>query len=224
MAIPDWPEQDRPREKLCAQGAHTLSDTELLAIFLRTGCAGMSAVDLARNLIATFGGLRQLLEASQAQFCQGRGLGTAKYAQLQAVLEIARRHLAQNLTESQAFPNSSSVKDFLRAKLRHLDHEVFAALFLNSQHQLISYTPLFTGTLDAAAIYPREVVKEALRQNAAALILAHNHPSGHVLPSKSDKAITKTLVKSLQLIDTPVLDHIIVGEEDCYSFAEYGLI
>lgn len=224
MAIPDWPAHDRPREKLCAQGAHNLSDTELLAIFLRTGCTGLSAVDLARNLINQFGNLRGLLEASQEEFCQQHGLGAAKYAQLQAVLEMARRHLAQDLSQSQVFPSSRSVKNFLRSKLRHLNHEVFAALFLDTQHHLISYTPLFKGTINAATVYPREVLKETLRQNATAVILVHNHPSGRAEPSDSDLSITRTLVQSLNLIDIHVLDHIIVGEGECYSFAEHGLI
>ncbi|MFL0801070.1 MAG: DNA repair protein RadC [Agarilytica sp.] len=224
MAITDWPTQDRPREKLCTQGAHVLSDTELLAIFLRTGCAGKSAVDLARELILTFGSLRGLLEASEAQFCEGRGLGTAKYAQLQAVLEMAKRHLAENLHANDALTSSRAVKAYVKAKMRHLTYEAFAVLFLDSQHQLITYDELFRGTIDAAAVYPREVVVQALHHNASAVIFAHNHPSGHPEPSASDIELTNTLKSSLNLIDIRALDHLIAGEGEVYSFAENGKI
>ncbi len=224
MAITDWPTQDRPREKLCAQGAHTLTDTELLAIFLRTGCAGKSAVDLARELICTFGSLRGLLEASKEQFCQGHGLGTAKYAQLQAVLEMAKRHLAEDLKTNETLNSSRTVKAYVKAKMRHLSYETFAALFLDNQHQLIAYDELFKGTIDTATVYPREVVVQALHQNAAAVIFAHNHPSGHSEPSASDLELTQTLKKSLDLVDIRTLDHLIVGEGEVYSFAENGKI
>lgn len=222
MAISDWPEKDRPREKLCSQGAHTLSDTELLAIFLRTGCVGKSAVDLARELILTFGNLRGLLEASCEQFCQGLGLGPAKYAQLQAVLEMAKRHLAEHLVEDASLDSSHHVKKFLSAKLRHQRREIFAALFLDSHHRLIAYEELFQGTLNTATVYPREVLVYALKHNAASVIFAHNHPSGLAEPSADDIALTKTLKQCLTLIDIKTIDHIIVGEGRTYSFAEHG--
>ncbi|MFL0803467.1 MAG: DNA repair protein RadC [Agarilytica sp.] len=224
MAITDWPTQDRPREKLCNQGAHTLTDTELLAIFLRTGCAGKSAVDLARELILTFGNLRGLLEASKEQFCQGYGLGSAKYAQLQAVLEMAKRHLAEDLRENDTLNSSHAVKTYVKARMRHLPHETFAVLFLDSQHQLITYDELFNGTIDAATVYPREVAVQALHHNAAAVIFAHNHPSGNSQPSTQDVELTQTLKESLDLLDIRTLDHLIVGEGEVYSFAEHGKI
>ncbi len=224
MAICDWPADDRPREKLLTKGASSLSDAELLAIFLRTGCAGKSAVDLARDLLKEFGGLRALMDAKYDKFCRAKGLGTAKYSQLQAVLEMARRHLAENITLNTALDSSARVKQYLMSKLRHRRREVFAALFLNAQHHLIAYEELFIGTLDCAAVYPREVAVHALNHNAASVIFAHNHPSGHAEPSKSDQEITKVLVSSLSLLDIRTLDHLIVGEGRVYSFAEHGMI
>ncbi len=222
MSIKDWPQDERPREKLLAQGPQALSDAELLAIFLRTGCAGLSAVDLARQLLSTFGGLRPLLEASASSFCQGQGLGLAKFTQLQAVLEMSRRHLAAELKRGSVMQSPDNVRAFLTAQLRHLNHEVFAVLFLNSQHQLIAYEQLFTGTIDGAAVYPRELVKRVLHHNASAVILAHNHPSGHTQASAADRAITQKLQAALALLDVPVLDHLIVGEGASLSFAEQG--
>ncbi|WP_096086750.1 RadC family protein [Agaribacterium haliotis] len=224
MAIIDWPASERPREKLLQQGPASLSDAELLAIFLRTGCAGMSAVDLARSLLKRFGSLRALLESSVAEFCEARGLGEAKYSQLQAVLEMSRRHLAQSLSRDCSLNSSQAVKDFLTARLRHRNAEVFTVLFLDSQHRLIACEELFQGTIDGASVYPREVVKAALKHNSAAVILAHNHPSGIAEPSTSDQHITERLVQALALVDIRTLDHIIVGEAQCLSFAERGLI
>ena len=224
MTIKDWPEGERPREKLLTQGASSLSDGELLAIFLRTGVSGKSAVDLARQLITEFGGLRFILQASEDQFCSHLGLGPAKYAQLQAVLEMSQRHLKQSLQKEQAFTNPSDVKDYLTTRLRHLPHEVFCCLFLDSQHRLIEFKELFQGTIDGASVYPREVVKESLSCNAAAVIFAHNHPSGVSEPSNSDERITHKLMKALQLVDVRVLDHFIVGEGDVVSMAERGLM
>ncbi|MFT5083497.1 MAG: DNA repair protein RadC [Lentisphaeria bacterium] len=224
MAITDWPLNERPREKLLTLGPTMLTDAELLAIFLRTGCAGKSAVDLARELICTFGSLRALLGASREDFCLGLGLGQAKYAQLQAVLEMSRRHLAEQLQQGILLDSSRTVKNFLTAHLRHKRAEVFAALFLDSQHRLIAFEELFHGTLDAAAVYPREVIKSAISHNAAAVIFAHNHPSGVNEPSLADRAITQTLIKALDLIDIRTLDHLIVGEGDVFSFAENNLI
>jgi DNA repair protein RadC len=222
MAITDWPTAERPREKLLIQGANTLSDAELLAIFLRTGCAGKSAVDLARELLTQFGGLRPILEADQSTFCQGKGLGNASYAQLQAVLEMAKRHLAERLMKEDVFTNPAHVKRFLSIQLRHLQQEVFAVLFLDSQHQLIRYKEVFFGTVNAASVYPREIVKLALSYNACAVIFAHNHPSGIAEPSQADRHITHELKNALGLMDIKVLDHLIVGEGDIRSFAENG--
>lgn len=222
MAICDWPADDRPREKLLSKGASSLSDAELLAIFLRTGCAGKSAVDLARDLLHTFGNLRALMEAELGQFCQAKGLGQAKYSQLQAVLEMARRHLAEEISVSSSLNSSQQVKQFLISKLRHRRSEVFAALFLDTQHQLIAFEELFTGTLDSAAVYPREVAVQALKHNAAAVIFAHNHPSGNSQPSESDLDVTHSLAKALALLEIKTLDHIIVGEGAAYSFCEHG--
>lgn len=224
MAISDWPAAERPREKLLQQGAQALSDAELLAIFLRTGTPGMSAVDLARYLLAEFGGLRALLAADKQHFTAGKGLGMAKYAQLQAVLEMSRRHLGEALQRSDALTSPQLTRDYLRACLRDEQREVFSCLFLDSQHRVIIFEPLFFGTLDAASVYPREVVKRALRHNAAALIFAHNHPSGVAEPSQADQRITQRLKEALALVDIRVLDHIVIGDVDVMSFAERGLI
>jgi len=224
MAISDWPINERPREKLLNRGADSLSDAELLAIFIRTGCAGKSAVDLARDLLSHFGGLRPLLSASQKDFCKALGLGKAKYAQLQATLEMSRRHLAESLQKDVYFTSSGAVKSYLSAQLRDKSSEVFAALFLDSQHRMIAFEELFQGTIDGAAVYPREVVKRALSHNAAAIILAHNHPSGVAEPSRADHDITQRLKEALQLVDIRTLDHFIVGDGNVLSFADEGWI
>ncbi|MBB5211653.1 RadC family protein [Microbulbifer hydrolyticus] len=224
MAITDWPAEERPREKLLAKGAAALSDAELLAIFLRTGLPGISAVDLARQLLADFGGLRPLLEAERKVFCAGKGLGDAKFVQLQAVLEMGRRHLAEDLKRANALTSPQAVRDYLSAQLRHRTREVFCCLFLDSQHRVIAYEELFEGTLNAASVYPREVVQAALARGAAAVILAHNHPSGVSEPSQADIHITGRLKDALALVDIRVLDHLIVGEGAGCSFAERGLI
>lgn len=224
MAITDWPAQERPREKLLSQGPTQLSDAELLAIFLRTGCAGLSAVDLARNLLTRFGSLRKLLESSKEEFCTAKGLGVAKYTQLQAILEMSRRHLGETLQREHTMNASENVKRFLSAKLRHERSEIFAALYLDSQHRVIHYDSLFFGTIDGASVYPREVVKSALKHNCAAIIFAHNHPSGIAEPSQADIAITKELTQALALVDIRVLDHIVIGEGEEVSFAERGLM
>ncbi|WP_028080378.1 RadC family protein [Solimonas soli] len=222
MAIRDWPAEQRPREKLLAGGAASLSDAELLAIFLRTGVAGKSAVELAHELIAAFGGLRALLRADLASFSAGKGLGAAKYAQLQAVLELARRHLAEELQHGEALTDPAAAGRFLRARLCDLDHEVFAALFLDAQHRVLAFEVLARGTIDGAAVYPREVVKAALRHRAAALIFAHNHPSGAVEPSAADRALTERLRQALATVDVRVLDHLVIGEGTPASFAARG--
>lgn len=224
MPITDWPLAERPREKLLTLGSAALSDAELLAIFLRIGCAGKSAVDLARELLNEFGGLRPLLEASQTDFCRGLGLGSAKYAQLQAVLEMARRHLSATLKAGDALTSPALVRQYLSARLRHQQREVFAVLFLDNQHRLLAYDELFYGTIDGASVYPREVVKQALSRNAAAVILAHNHPSGVAEPSHADRRITESLKAALDLVDIRVIDHMVVGDSEVISFAERGLL
>ncbi len=222
MAISDWPMQERPREKLLEHGAKALSDAELLAIFLRTGVKGKSAVDLARELLVDFGSLRLLLTADQTRFCEPLGLGAAKYAQLQAVLEMARRHLAEQLEKGNALTSPDLTRNYLSAQLRDLDYEVFACLFLDNQNRVIRYEELFRGTIDGASVYPREVLKKVLSHSAAAVIFAHNHPSGVAEPSRSDRHITERLQQALSLVDVRVLDHLIVGDGDVVSFAERG--
>ncbi|MHA7834520.1 MAG: RadC family protein [Algiphilus sp.] len=223
MSIRDWPETERPREKLLAHGAAALSDAELLAVFLRTGVAGLSAVDLARELLSAFGGLRSLLSADVEHFCAAKGLGRAKYAQLQAVLELSRRHLAEELRREGVLRDPSSTRRFLQARLRDESRELFGMLLLDNQHQVLAFEVLALGTINAAAVYPREVVKAALRRNAAAVIFAHNHPSGVAEPSAADRDLTERLITALRTVDIRVLDHVIVGE-DCVSFAERGLM
>ena len=223
MAIKDWPADERPREKLLQRGAAALSDAELLAIFLRTGVTGKSAVDLARELLDAFGGLRPLLEADRRAFGAGKGLGTAKFAQLQAVLEMGRRHLDARLRRGDALESPAQTVRYLSARLRHHPHEVFAVLFLDNRHRVITYEELFTGTIDGASVHPREVVRRALAHNAAALIFAHNHPSGVAEPSAADAAITRRLKEALALIDVRVLDHIVIGD-DAVSLAERGML
>ena len=222
MTICSWPAAERPREKLLDRGPQALSDAELLAIFLRTGMQGKTAVDLARELLSRFGGLRPLLEADQASFCESPGLGPAKYVQLQAVLELGRRHLQESLVRDTAFGEPASVRAYLRARLRDRHREVFACLFLDTRHRLIACEELFLGTIDGASVHPREVVQQALTHKAAAVILAHNHPSGVAEPSRADRAITERLIEALQLIDVRVLDHFIVGDGEPWSFAEHG--
>ncbi len=224
MSIANWPINERPREKLLMQGASSLSDAELLAIFLRTGCAGKSAVDLARELLQTFGGLRPLLEASEADFCKGLGLGRAKFTQLQAVLEMAKRHISATLKAGDALTSPDLVRQYLITELRHQQQEVFSVLFLDNQHRLLRYEALFYGTLDSASVYPREVVKKALAHNAAAVILAHNHPSGVAEPSQADERITERLKQALELVGVRILDHLIIGDGSVSSFAERGLL
>ncbi len=224
MAINDWPVQERPREKLLERGPQALSDAELLAIFLRTGMRGKSAVDLARDLLKEFGSLRALLDADAKQFTEHKGLGLAKYAQLQAAMEIARRHLQETLQRGEPLKDPEVTKIFLQRHLRDYPFEVFAALFLDTRHRVIRFEELFRGTLDASSVYPREVARRALELNAAAVIFAHNHPSGVAEPSQADRAITEKLREALALFDIRVLDHIIIGDGEIYSFAEHGLL
>ncbi|MCF4995582.1 DNA repair protein RadC [Pseudomonas syringae] len=222
MSIRDWPAAERPREKLLEQGSGSLSDAELLAIFLRTGVSGKSAVDLARHLLNQFGSLRALLEADVSAFCQQLGLGPAKFAQLQAVLEMGRRHLAERLRQRPALENPQAVRDYLKSMLRHEPHEVFGCLFLDSKHQVLTFEALFRGSIDNTSVHPREVVKRCLANNAAAVILCHNHPSGNTDPSQADRVLTKRLQQALEMIDVRVLDHFIIGDGEPFSMAEYG--
>ncbi len=222
MSIVEWPANDRPRERLLAQGADALSDAELLAIFFRTGVVGKSAVDLSRELLVATGGLRALLDLSEAQFCHFKGVGSAKYVQLQAALEMGRRYLKMSLEKGDALGSASVAVQFLQSKLRHLDREHFVALYLDSQNQLIEYVELAIGTIDSATVYPREVVKSALHFNAVAVIFAHNHPSGRSQPSHSDKELTNSLVQALKTVDIRVFDHIVIGDGEHFSFAEHG--
>jgi len=220
----DWPTELRPREKLLAQGAEALTDAELLAIFLRIGIKGKSAVDLAQDLLENFGSLRALMLADYAGFTQAKGLGSAKYAQLQAVLEMARRHTFEELSRGDVLTSPEAIRTYLSQQLRHYQHEVFACLFLDNQHHILKFEELFSGTIDSASVYPREVVKKALEHNAAAVIFAHNHPSGISEPSQADKLITDKLKQALGLLDIRVLDHFIIGDGRPYSFAEHGLL
>jgi len=220
--IRDWPEQERPREKMLARGPQALSDAELLAIFLRTGVKGKTAVDLSRELLAGVGSLRGLLNADHAHFTRCKGLGTAKYVQLQAVLEMARRHLLEPLQRGDALTSPDLTRAFLQRQLRDQPYEIFAALFLDTRHRLIVFEPLFRGTVDGASVYPREVVRRALELNTAAIIFAHNHPSGVAEPSAADRALTDHLKNALTLFDIRVLDHIIIGDGESFSFAEHG--
>jgi DNA repair protein RadC len=224
MAITDWPEDERPREKLLARGAGALSDAELLAIFLRTGTRGKSAVDLARELLARYGGLRALLQANEQQFCAANGLGQAKYAQLQAVLEMARRHLWETLQRGDALANPADTERYLTARLREYPFEVFACLYLDNRHRVVQFEELFRGTIDGASVHPREVVRRALHHNAAAVIFAHNHPSGVAEPSRSDEALTQRLKDALALVEIRVLDHLVIGDGRAVSFAARGLL
>ena len=224
MAISHWPAAERPRERLLALGARVLSDAELIALFLRTGIIGKNAVELARDLLAGFGGLAGLLSADQAALRKVKGLGPAKFAQLAAVLELSRRALGEELRSRSALTSPQSVRDYLRLTLGTREHEVFIALFLDAQHRVISAEELFRGTLTQTSVYPREIVKAALKANAAAIIFAHNHPSGVAEPSQADELLTRQLKEALSMVDVKVLDHFIVAGRATLSFAERGLL
>lgn len=223
MAITDWAIEDRPREKLLQRGPEALSDAELLAIFLRTGIKGKTAVDLARDILSDAGGLRELLGANEARFCQSKGLGQAKFVQLQAVVEMSRRYLEEKLKHGEALTDVTAVRNYLTHRLRGYPYEVFACLFLDNKHRVIKYEELFRGTIDSASVHPREVVRHAIQHNAAAIIFAHNHPSGVAEPSQADHRITDRLKEALSLIDVRVLDHFVIGD-DVVSFAERGYL
>jgi len=224
MAITDWPVDDRPRERLIRKGPESLSDAELIAILLRTGTRGRSALDLARDLLARFGSVSALFAADMQAVCATAGLGTAKYAQFAAVMEMARRALREKLDRGAALTSPQSVRDYLRLKLQERPHEVFVAVFLDAQNRVHAVEELFRGTLTQTSVYPREVVKQALAHNAAAVILAHNHPSGAAEPSRADEFLTQTLKSALALVDVRVLDHLVVGQAAVVSFAERALL
>ena len=212
MAITDWHENDRPREKLLKFGERSLSDAELLAIFLRVGVKGKSAVDLAQDLLNHFGSLHALLNANQAEFCEANGLGPAKFVQLKAVLEMSRRHFESGLQKGDAFNAPEGVARFLESELGHQQRERFGILLLDQQHHLIAFKVLFEGTLNQASVHPREVIKTALDHHAAAVILAHNHPSGDPKPSQADINLTHQLSQALNMVDIRCLDHMILGD------------
>jgi DNA repair protein RadC len=224
MAIKDWPQSERPRERLLTQGAAALSDAELLAIFLRVGVTGRSALDLAGDLLVQFKGINALFASSVAEFTRIKGLGEAKYVQLMAAHELARRALVEQLHREELLNSPGRVRDYLKLHLGHLPHEVFMALFLDAQNRLIAAEELFRGTLTQTSVYPREVVKRSLHHNAAAVVFAHNHPSGVAEPSQADELLTRALMQALQLVDVRVLDHLIVARGSTTSFAERGLI
>ena len=224
MAINHWPSDERPREKLLNKGPAFLSDAELLAIFIRTGTRGKTAVDLSRELLAQFGSLKLLLESGAPELCKSKGLGLAKFVQLQAALELGKRYLESGLRQGDVLTDPKTTRDYLVAQLRAYPHEVFACLFLNNRHHIISFDKMFNGTIDGASVYPREVVKRALGHNAAAVIFAHNHPSGIAEPSSADISLTRRLKTALELVDIRVLDHFVIGDNQAVSFAERGLV
>ncbi|MEM7054863.1 MAG: DNA repair protein RadC [Pseudomonadota bacterium] len=224
MRINDWPLAERPRERLLEFGPSSLSDAELLAILLRTGQQGQSALDLARALILNFGSLRGLLEADQQQLCAQPGLGPAKVAQIQAALELARRHLQARLQRGNALTSPNDTRKFLTAKLRHQPHEQFSALMLDTRNRVITFETMFHGSIDVAHVHPRVVVERALKAQAASVIVAHNHPSGVAEPSQADLAITRKLRDSLALLEIRLLDHFIIGDGEVVSLAERGLV
>jgi DNA repair protein RadC len=224
MAIRDWPEQQRPRERLLAHGATQLTDAELLAVLFGSGSRGRSAVDVGSALLREFGSLRELLTADRARCHATPGLGPRRYGLLQAALELSRRHYQQEAARQPVLDSPAATRVFLVARLRDLPYEVFCALFLDNRHRLIACDELFRGTIDGASVHPREVVRQALARNAAAVILAHNHPSGIAEPSQADELITLRLKDALGLVDIRVLDHLIVGDSRCVSLAERGVL
>jgi DNA repair protein RadC len=224
MTIRDWPSPERPREKLIARGPEALSDAELLAVLLGSGIRGHSALELSRGLLIEFRTLRELLSADRKRCLAQRGLGPARYAVLQASLELARRHYREHLRIGPSLTAPDATRAFLLAQLRDRPYEVFCCLHLDNRHRLIAFEEMFRGTIDGASVHPREVVRQTLAHNSAAVILAHNHPSGVAEPSQADELITQRLKEALALVDVRVLDHVIVGDSGCLSFAEQGLL
>jgi len=222
MGIKHWPPTERPRERLLRHGAEALSDAELLALLVGSGVRGATALDTGRALLARFGTLRAALDADREAFCAVPGLGVAGYAAVQGALELAHRHLESRLRRGTAFSTPSDTRRYLRARLRAHENEVFACLFLDNRHRLIRFEELFHGTVNGASVHPREIAKRALRLNAAALIIAHNHPSGVAEPSHADRAITERIRDAMTLIDIRLMDHLVVGDGEVVSFAERG--
>lgn len=224
MSIADWPPLERPTEKLLNAGAAVLSDAELLAVLLQTGIKGKNALELARDLIVAFGGLRGIMTADQQQLCAHPGVGQAKAARFAAMQELSQRQMLEQIQARDILSCSSATRNYLRARFRHQQSEVFCCLFLNNQHHVVKLEEMFHGTIDGAAVYPREVVKRCLYHNAAAVIFAHNHPSGVAEPSQADIAITRKLKSALQTIEVRVLDHLVIGDSEVISLAERNLI
>jgi len=222
LPIKEWPEAERPREKLLNKGAKTLTDAELLAIFIRTGIVGKTALDMARDVLAEAGSLRALLNMSPSELCQSKGFGNAKYVQFQAALELGRRYLMEKLERGKVISSPQVSRDYLTMQLRDKPYESFFVMFLDTKHSVIHCQELFRGTIDNASVPVREVVKEALKHNAAAMIVAHNHPSGVAEPSASDKSLTAALYAALNMVGIKLLDHFVVGESEVISFAELG--
>ena len=221
--IKEWPKHERPREKLLAQGAHSLSSAELLAILIGSGAKNYSAMESAHGLLSRFGNLRAITQADRKALCACKGIGDVRFVLLQATLEIVRRSLLETIKESDVLSNPGVARNYLKLKMRDYEHEVFACMFLDNQHRVLGFEEMFRGTIDGASVHPREIVKRAMHYNAAAVILVHNHPSGSNEPSKADENITKELKRSLELIDVRVLDHFVVGEQ-VTSFVERKLL
>ena len=224
MAISQWPKSERPRERLISRGAGSLTDAELVAIFLRSGVRGQSALDLARTLLTAFGSLVGLLHGNLDQYLAHPGVGREKFALFQAVRELSQRYMLETIAKKDVLSSSAATREYLRARFRCQKSEVFSCLFLDNQHHIVKIEEMFSGTIYGAAVYPREVVRRCLEHNAAAVIFAHNHPSGIAEPSQADIAITRRLKAALDTIDVRVLDHFVVGDPDVVSFAERGLI
>lgn len=223
LTIRDWPEAERPREKLIDRGAHTLSDAELLALLLGSGTPGCSAVAMARLLLKEFGCLRDLLNARLTRW-RRKGIGPARYAAVQAAVELAKRHLLEQMRIGSPLTTPQATYRYLQAQLRDRPYEVFCCIYLDNRHRLIAFEELFRGTVDCAQVHPREVLRQSLLHNACAVIVAHNHPSNVLEPSPADDFITRRLKDLLALMDVRLADHIIVGDSRCYSFAEHGLL
>ena len=224
MPISRWPATERPREKLLRQGAHSLSDAELLAIFIGSGTRSRTAVDIGRELIDRFGGIRSILNANQQLLCQCSGLGPARYALLQASKELGKRYHGEKLIRRGTLSSPQQVSDYLIRQLRDRQREVFVVIYLDNRHRIIQYEELFAGSISGASVHPREVVKNVLLHNAAAVIIAHNHPSGIAEPSHSDALITRKLQEALKLIDVTLLDHLIIGDGEYVSLSDRGMM
>ena len=222
MRIKDWPAAERPREKLLERGARSLSDAELLSILIRTGSPGRTAVDLSRHMLNAFGGLRHLLEAPRARLCGLPGVGEATYVTLRAAVEMGHRHLSRTVKRGAMLGSPEDTRRYVSTRLRGFPYEVFACLFLDNRHRVIAFEEMFRGTIDGASVHPREVIKRCLEHNAAALIVAHNHPSGVAEPSHADRIVTRRLAEAGALVELRLLDHIVVGDGETVSFAERG--